>query len=131
MRRDDLTVAYGSITSPEALHPRLGAPFVPLIPDLLAQSTAYDIPQLLMLLLQQHHHPCTLAVKCRGRMQDRMLHYLFNSHVRNGRRVLQGVGGAAGTDAVKKLLSTGVEVGEGCHYGCEAAGLGGAGGSEV
>lgn len=71
-----------------------------------------DVPQLLVLGLEQDHHAGTLRVEAAGNMEDRVLDNLLDAGVGDGRAVLELVVGAALHHGVEERL--GGHVGGGC-----------------
>jgi hypothetical protein len=114
------TVTYGSVG---ALEGRQHRPHE--FPDARACALVHGfdrladfIPYLLVLVAEDERNAHGLRVVRRGRKRQHLLHNLLDARVRDGRRVLEAVDGAADRGGVQPLVrADGSSVGH-CDAGC-------------
>lgn len=111
---------YGSVAGAEA-----SDAVASVLPGVLGhnglQDVAHDVPELVVLVLQQEHETGRLGVEGRRDVLDELGDDLLNAVVRDGRGLVEGVDAAAVGDSLE-------EVGGGGHCGIGGVVLLGRGG---
>ena len=112
-----LLSTYGSITGAEASD--AAASVLPLgLGDDGLQDIADNVPELVVLVLEQEHEAGGLGVEGGGDVLDELGDDLLNAGVRDGRVLVEGVDAAAVGDGLE-------EVGGGSHCGVVLSECGG------